>query len=58
MALGGRGGSAEFQLALYPGASAQYVRHRDAFPDDGSEPHMRRVRAPRRAPSPACLAVP
>ena len=36
--------SAEFQLALYPGGGAQYVRHRDAFPDDGSEEHMRRVR--------------
>lgn len=37
--------SAEYQLAMYPSNGAQYVRHRDAFPDDGSEEHMRRVRA-------------
>ena len=37
--------AAEYQLALYPGGGAQYVRHRDALPDDGSEDHQRRVRA-------------
>ena len=37
--------AAEYQLALYPGGGAQYVRHRDAFPDDGSEEQQRRVRA-------------
>ena len=35
----------EYQLALYPGGGAQYVRHRDAFPDDGSEEQQRQVRA-------------
>lgn len=29
--------TAEFQLAVYPGSGAQYHRHRDALPDDGSE---------------------
>ncbi len=38
--------SAEYQLAVYPSNGAQYVRHRDAFPDDGSEEGMRRVRSP------------
>ena len=37
--------AAEYQLALYPGGGTQYVRHRDAFPDDGSEEQQRRVRA-------------
>ncbi|KAK9846598.1 hypothetical protein WJX81_007446 [Elliptochloris bilobata] len=37
--------AAEYQLALYPGGGAQYVRHRDAFPDDGSEEQQRRVTA-------------
>ena len=36
--------SAEYQLSVYPANGAQYVRHRDAFPDDGSEDHQRRVR--------------
>lgn len=36
--------AAEYQLALYPGSGTQYVRHRDAFPDDGSEEQQRRVR--------------
>ena len=36
--------TAEYQLAIYPSNGAQYVRHRDAFPDDGSEDHQRRVR--------------
>ena len=35
--------SAEYQLSVYPANGAQYVRHRDAFPDDGSEDHQRRV---------------
>ena len=35
--------SAEYQLSVYPYNGAQYVRHRDAFPDDGSEGHQRRV---------------
>eukprot|EP01024_Parvocaulis_polyphysoides_P045622 TRINITY_DN4273_c0_g1_i4.p1 TRINITY_DN4273_c0_g1~~TRINITY_DN4273_c0_g1_i4.p1 ORF type:complete len:415 (+),score=69.42 TRINITY_DN4273_c0_g1_i4:76-1320(+) len=37
--------SAEYQLAHYPGNDSRYVRHRDAFPDDGSEEHQRRVTA-------------
>ncbi|CAK0746634.1 hypothetical protein CVIRNUC_001707 [Coccomyxa viridis] len=37
--------SAEYQLSVYPYNGAQYVRHRDAFPDDGSEGHQRRVTA-------------
>ena len=36
--------AAEYQLAIYPSNGSQYVRHRDAFPDDGSEDHQRRVR--------------
>jgi hypothetical protein len=43
--------AAEYQLALYPGGGAQYVRHRDALPDDGSEDHQRRVRAALAQPS-------
>jgi hypothetical protein len=35
--------TAEYQLAYYPPNGSQYVRHRDAFPDDGSEEHQRRV---------------
>ena len=35
--------SAEYQLSIYPCNGSQYVRHRDAFPDDGSEDHQRRV---------------
>lgn len=34
----------EVQLGYYPPNGAQYVRHRDAFPDDGSEQDQRRVR--------------
>eukprot|EP01023_Acetabularia_acetabulum_P047006 TRINITY_DN4924_c0_g1_i2.p3 TRINITY_DN4924_c0_g1~~TRINITY_DN4924_c0_g1_i2.p3 ORF type:complete len:226 (-),score=58.63 TRINITY_DN4924_c0_g1_i2:757-1434(-) len=37
--------SAEYQLAHSPGGGSRYVRHRDAFPDDGSEEHQRRVTA-------------
>eukprot|EP00884_Botryococcus_braunii_P022429 jgi/Botrbrau1/8870/Bobra.50_2s0026.1 len=37
--------SCEYQLAYYPPNGSQYVRHRDAFPDDGSEEHQRRVTA-------------
>eukprot|EP01026_Neomeris_dumetosa_P054287 TRINITY_DN48809_c0_g1_i1.p1 TRINITY_DN48809_c0_g1~~TRINITY_DN48809_c0_g1_i1.p1 ORF type:complete len:450 (+),score=62.99 TRINITY_DN48809_c0_g1_i1:123-1352(+) len=37
--------SVEYQLAHYPGNATRYVRHRDAFPDDGSEEHQRRVTA-------------
>lgn len=36
--------TSEYQLAYYPPNGSQYVRHRDAFPDDGSEEHQRRVR--------------
>lgn len=35
--------SAEYQLSHYGSNGAQYVRHRDAFPDDGSEDQQRRV---------------
>ncbi len=35
--------SAEYQLSHYAPNGAQYVRHRDAFPDDGSEEQQRRV---------------
>ena len=38
--------AAEYQLAYYPPNGSQYVRHRDAFPDDGSEEYQRRVRSP------------
>ena len=34
----------ELQLSIYPQHGAQYVRHRDAFPDDGSTADVRRVR--------------
>ena len=34
------------QLAYYPANAAEYVRHRDAFPCDGSEDHQRRVWLP------------
>ncbi|CAL8460864.1 g395 [Coccomyxa elongata] len=37
--------SAEYQLSHYGSNGAQYVRHRDAFPDDGSEEQQRRVTA-------------
>lgn len=33
----------EYQLAHYPGNGGQYVKHRDAFPDDGSDLQRRRV---------------
>ena len=33
----------EHQLSYYPANGSQYVRHRDAFPDDGSEKDQRRV---------------
>ncbi len=35
--------SAEYQLAVYVGGGSQYVKHRDALPDDGADPHQRRV---------------
>ncbi|KAK9786293.1 hypothetical protein WJX73_000359 [Symbiochloris irregularis] len=35
----------EFQLSVYPPGGSQYVRHRDAFPDDGSDEHQRKVTA-------------
>lgn len=34
---------AEYQLAVYLGAGSQYVKHRDALPDDGADPNQRRV---------------
>ena len=40
--------SAEYQLAVYPGGGSQYVKHRDALPDDGSDPKQRRVRLVKR----------
>ena len=39
-----RSNTAEYQLAYYPPNGAGYKKHRDAFPDDGSELHQRRVR--------------
>ena len=33
----------EFQLSVYPPNGSQYVRHRDAFPDDGSDENQRKV---------------
>lgn len=33
----------EYQLAYYPTNNMGYKKHRDAFPDDGSEPQQRRV---------------
>jgi len=35
--------SAEYQLAVYVGGGSQYVKHRDALPDDGADPNQRRV---------------
>lgn len=35
--------SAEYQLAVYAGRGSQYVKHRDALPDDGSDANQRRV---------------
>ena len=35
--------SPEVQLSIYPPHGTQYVRHRDAFPDDGSTAGIRRV---------------
>lgn len=35
--------SAEYQLAVYMGGGSQYVKHRDALPDDGADPNQRRV---------------
>lgn len=35
--------SAEYQLAVYMGSGSQYVKHRDALPDDGADPNQRRV---------------
>ncbi|KAK9820208.1 hypothetical protein WJX72_007516 [[Myrmecia] bisecta] len=37
--------SAEYQLSYYPPNGAQYIKHRDAFPDSGAEEHQRRVTA-------------
>lgn len=36
-------GTAEYQLAVYVGGGSQYVKHRDALPDDGADPNQRRV---------------
>lgn len=35
--------SAEYQLAVYEGGGSQYVKHRDALPDDGADHNQRRV---------------
>ena len=48
--------SAEYQLSVYPYNGAQYVRHRDAFPDDGSEGHQRRVQCSPQRSSVLCLS--
>lgn len=37
-------GRTELQLAVYAGQGTQYVRHRDALPDGGTEHDQRRVR--------------
>ncbi|KAL3146189.1 Egl nine 1 [Trebouxia sp. C0010 RCD-2024] len=37
--------SAEYQLAVYMGAGSQYVKHRDALPDDAADSNQRRVTA-------------
>ena len=37
--------TAEYQLGFYPADGAFYAKHRDAFPDDGSEEVQRRVTA-------------
>ncbi|KAL0038444.1 hypothetical protein WJX77_006579 [Trebouxia sp. C0004] len=37
--------SAEYQLAVYVGCGSQYVKHRDALPDDGADLNQRRVTA-------------
>ena len=34
---------AEYQLAVYMGGGSQYVKHRDARPDDGASANERRV---------------
>lgn len=39
-----RNQTAEYQLACYPGTGALYKKHRDSFPDDGSDQQLRRVR--------------
>ena len=38
--------AAEYQLACYPSSGSQYVRHRDALPDDGADLMQRKVRLP------------
>ena len=40
-----RNNTSEYQLAYYPPNGSVYKKHRDAFPDDGSEQNQRRVRA-------------
>ena len=35
--------TAEYQLACYPPNGAQYVKHRDALPDDGADLMQRKV---------------
>ena len=47
---------AEYQLACYPPNGSQYVKHRDALPDDGYDPMQRKVALPFSVPSslPAC----
>ncbi|DBA82113.1 TPA: Egl nine 1 [Trebouxia sp. C0004] len=37
--------SAEYQLAVYVGCGSQYVKHRDALPDDGADLNQRRAGA-------------
>ena len=46
----------EFQLSHYPSHGSQYVRHRDAFPDDGSDEQQRKVWHPsRHTPFASCI---
>lgn len=40
-----RKSTTEYQLAYYPPNGSVYKKHRDAFPDDGSEQNQRRVRS-------------
>ncbi len=38
--------AAEYQLACYPASGSQYVKHRDALPDDGADLMQRKVQSP------------
>lgn len=49
--------SPELQLSVYPRNGAEYVRHRDAFPDDGSDEHQRKVNKICQCMHSACVLV-